>query len=188
MIRISRKLTGIAGLLAGVIPLFTIFMAISLSPWFSFTGNFLSELGGDVSSAVIFNAGLMAGGALGTLFAWGILVRREYSCQAGLKIFMAATASLFFVGFFPLTADLWHTAPSVSFFACSTVSMVMIGWSGRKGLLGKGILIMGLVSLAAAPLYAVPRPYGFNAVTELVTSLAVAAFVLATSIRMLTEK
>ncbi len=186
--KLDKETTGMVGLLAGTVPMASIFIAISVSPWFSFTNSFLSDLGGNVISAVVFNMGLMFGGILGTLFAWGLYTNKIYRNKIGLKSFMLATVSLFLVGAFPLTTGWWHTAPSVMFFLCSTVSMILIGWTERRRKRFPWfIFILGIISLAAAPLYVVPRPIGFNAITELVTSLAMAAFVLMTSLKLLTE-
>jgi hypothetical membrane protein len=178
----DRKILSALGLSSAAVPLAAIFISISLSPWFTWTGSFLSDLGRDGFPALVFNAGLIAGGVMGTAFACLILKMGFYQSRLGMRLFVLATFFLIFVGAFPVQTNTPHTAASVAFFLLSTASLLLVGFAERKnGKIGWLFLALGIVSLTALPLYGVPRPWGFNATVEMVTSLAMSVFTAATA-------
>jgi len=65
------RVAGLCGVIVPVVAFSCIFIAISLSPWFSWTENALSDLGVG-GAAWVFNSGLMVGGILTMVFAVGL--------------------------------------------------------------------------------------------------------------------
>jgi hypothetical membrane protein len=182
----KRNVFAALGLLSAGVPLAAIIASISMSPWFTWTGSFLSDLGRDGFPALVFNAGLIAGGVMGTIFSYFLMKDKFYGSPFGLQLFTLATLSLIFVGAFPVQTDIPHTAASVAFFLLSTASLLTTGLAERKrSRMGLLFLALGIVSLVALPLYFVPRPWGFNATVEMVTSLGMSAFTAATAILVL---
>lgn len=185
----GKILLAALGILSAAVPLAAILASIAMSPWFTWTGSFLSDLGENGFPALVFNAGLIAGGVMGTAFSFCLLKEKFYASVWGLRLFMLATISLIFVGAFPVQTNTPHTAASVAFFLLSTASLLTIGFSERKG--GKTgwlFLMLGIISLTALPLYAVPRPLGFNATVEMVTSLGMSVFTAGTAVMVLRKK
>jgi len=182
----KRPLVPAIGLLSAFIPMAGILISISMSPWFTWTGSFLSDLGRSGVPAEIFNGSLVAGGLLGTLFAYAIMREKFYRSRHGMAAFMLATLSLILVGAFPVQTDTPHTAAAVAFFLLSTASLLLIG-TAEKGNSwhGTAFLALGVVSLAALPLYGVPRPWGFNAFVEMLTSAGMSVFTAVTAAIML---
>jgi len=182
----NSRILGAIGMLAAIVPLAGTFTAVSMSPWFTWTGSWLSDLGRKGLAALAFNSGLILGGILATMLSYSIYTMKFYDSRVGLIFFMAAAISLVFIGIFPVYTDMLHTAPSVVFFLSSTAALLLIGNSYRhEKRAGWLILGMGVLSLAALPMYFVPRPLGTNAVAEMVTSLGMFVFVLLTAVSML---
>ncbi len=182
-----QNIIGITGMSAAAVPLISIMAAISMSPWFSWTGKFLSDLGREGVSASIFNGGIAAGGVLASIFCYMVFRKGVYKSRYGMAAFFVATVSLVGVGAFPVYTDMIHTAFAVSFFLSSTAALLLIGYAERRsdGRLGTIIMILGLVSLAALPLYGIPRPFGFNAFVEMLTSAAMSAFTAITALTVI---
>ena len=75
-------MAGICGILAPIIAFGCIGIAILLSPWFSWTESWLSDLGGSPKdrpiwaahgiASILFNSGLVIAGILGICFAIGM--------------------------------------------------------------------------------------------------------------------
>jgi len=187
--RISSRDAGRIGFAAAAVSLAAIFIAIALFDGFSYTDNFLSDLGRPAPSSYIFNSGMLAGGILGFIFSIKLINMDYYKSRLGMKFFVLSSVSLALVGMFPVYTDMPHTGSSFLFFMFSVCALIAIGYSERKeGLHGLVFLALGILSLTTLPLYAVPRPYGTNAVVELVTTLSVIIFVLITSARLIRIK
>jgi hypothetical membrane protein len=187
----NAKILSALGLTSAAVPLAAILISISMSPWFTWTGSFLSDLGRDGFPALVFNCGLIAGGIMGTAFACIIMKKGFYKSRLAMKLFVLATFFLIFVGAFPVQTGIPHTAASAAFFVLSSASLLLVGWTERKGKTAKVgwlFLALGIASLSVLPLYFVPRPWGFNATVEMVTSLAMSAFTAATAVMMLRKE
>jgi hypothetical membrane protein len=188
---VSLRLAGICGMTAAVVPLASIFIAIGISPWFTWTGSWLSDLGrSTVPSASVFNNGLMAAGALGVIFSLGVRKAKEFGrveSDMGLATLLLTTIFLFMVGLFPVDADMPHTLASFLFFVFSIVTLLVLGnvlWKSGSSY-GLFVLFLGILSACTFPLFFVPRPWGMNAVIEMVSSLSMSVFILSYSIRIL---
>ena len=69
---ILRRISGACGITSQFIGLAALLVALSSSPWFSWTENYLSVLGIGGSAKVLFNAGLILAGVLSIIFAIGL--------------------------------------------------------------------------------------------------------------------
>ena len=54
--------------------------------------------------------------------------------------------------------------------------------------LGKFIIIIGLISLCSLPFFAIPRPWGTNAIIELVPIISLSIFTILFGIALLKDK
>ena len=89
------------------------------APWFSWTENDLSNLGGDIGetpiwaahgiASILFNCGLTIVGILGVVFACGLKnTQRMPSGRLGALLFILDMCALCCVGIFPLTTGVPH--------------------------------------------------------------------------------
>ena len=121
-----RKILAVFGFMIPLISYSSIFLAISISPWFSWETNALSDLGAHSGSDVIFNTGLMLAGFLYLLLIMGlfIILKRPLK-RIGLIILALSAISLFSIGLFPETAGDIHFIVSVSFFLSFPIGILV---------------------------------------------------------------
>jgi hypothetical membrane protein len=125
-----------------------IVVAVALAPWFSPTGNALSDLGvrGE-ASAPAFNYGLILGGILGTGFAvrlWPDAPGRLG--RAGVGLLAVSFVSLALIGVFP-TPHEYHFTVSVAFFTLFTYGLFVHGSAdalARSVRAGLGTIWLGI--------------------------------------------
>ena len=148
----------------------TLWLAIDRAPWFSWTDNYLSDLGVAEGSELIFNGGLIAGGILFLLLISGI---KEYlpernDTSLALYTLAAGALALICVGIFDEDAGSIHFIVSVLFFALSAIGLIMLGRSERKhGSKRRGSVCMALGAIMAAA-WALPWPGTGGALPEIV--------------------
>lgn len=164
------KLAGICGIAAPAVSFSCIFIAISLSPWFTWSGNALSDLG--VGEADwLFNSGLVAGGILTIAFTSGLFsTYKDAARRFGALLFLLSAISLVGIGIFSEAAGRTHFYFSVAFFVLLALSLVALGIGNllaRSRKIGVLALIVGF--LAALPW---AFAWGAVAVPELISSLA----------------
>ena len=129
------KIAGLCGIIGPLIALSFTAMAISHSlSWFSWTDNALSDLAGPhatITSASIFNSGLITCGLLGITFAVGLMqtLRKRTPALIGVIVLILADISLVAIGVFPETAGRIHFYVSVAFFTLFPISLLLIGAS-----------------------------------------------------------
>jgi hypothetical membrane protein len=176
---------GFCGLIAPILAFSLIALAISRSPWFSWTGNALSDLGVGVESALLFNSGLIAAGALIVAFALGLhssLRGKTLGNAGGIALALAGVA-LCAIGIFPETSGDIHFYVSVAFFALLVISLWLVGAAlmrlGEKKL---GFLIV-IAGVLAGLVWVFPWPA--VAIPEAIASLAASACCVALSIKLL---
>ena len=135
--------------------------------------------------------GLMIGGALGMLFSVGIRKAAVFSgenSELGLATLFLSTLFLCFVGLFPVETGMIHTLASFLFFVLSIISLILLGKVLRKSedrKYGYFVLFLCICSAISFPFFFVPRPWGMNAVVEMVSSVSMSIFILTYSIRVL---
>lgn len=183
--RTLLRLAGLCGVLAPALAFSMIALAISRSPWFSWTGNALSDLGAEERSAPLFNSGLIAAGALLMPFAFGLRfpLKRRALGNAGAIVLALTGAALCAVGIFPETVGDLHFYVSVAFFALLVVSLWLLGAAlvqlGERGL-GSLIAIAGFL---AGIVWILPWPA--VAIPEAIASLVASACCVALSLKLL---
>jgi len=200
---IPMRVAGLCGVMTPIIIFTCIGLAISYSPWFTWTGSFLSDLAGMVGdrpiwsargiASVLFNVGVIISGFMGCIFA--IAVRRIRMLNTrlgrfGTRFLLLDMAALCAVGIFPETTGYPHTVVSLAFFFLIPVALIPIGTVMRKTSEKTGwpektagwfITILGLIALFSS-LLLVPLPpswsWGGNAIVEMIPSVLIS--VLAT--------
>ena len=122
------KVAGICGFLTPIFAFALIFSAIASYSEFSWMDNALSDLGivSGVAS-VLFNSGLIIGGALCIVFAIGLFVflRERTVGKLGAFVFVLASASLLLIGIFPENVPPAHYIVSVMFFTLLPISLLI---------------------------------------------------------------
>jgi hypothetical membrane protein len=125
------KLTGFFGIIAPLFGLMIIGMSIWLSPWFNWTANSLSDLGGtDGFESVVFNMGLVMAAALQMMFSAGLfeLTKGDTVGQVGSGVHLLSSALLIGIGIANVNVEPWHNYVSIGFFATLPVSSLIIGY------------------------------------------------------------
>jgi hypothetical membrane protein len=191
---------GLYGMLAPIIALSCIGISIALSPWFSWTENWLSDLGGypggepvwssQGASSVIFNLGLVVAGILGMVFAIGVMasgMMTTGSGRMGARFLLLDSVALIGVGVFPLTIIALHEIFAVTFFLLALVSFLLIGIGflrasqKRMGWFTIGLLAFGMISI---PLFMMDRPWGNNAIAEIIPVISVSVFLIVFGLKL----
>jgi len=156
------RVAGLCGVITPLIVITLIALAISHSPWFSWTENALSDLGVQGIAAVLFNSGLIIGGIL-----TGIYV-----------------AALCAIGIFPETAGDIHFYVSVAFFTLFPVSVFFIGASMMRVSSERRLgLFTVLVGVVAAVVWVFP--WEAVAIPEIVAGLAASVWSIVFGVRLL---
>jgi hypothetical membrane protein len=170
-------------------------LAISQASWFSWTGNALSDLGVHEESAVLFNSGLIIGGILTIIFAFGVMCfyQNQTVGRDGAFFLLLAGIFLAFIGIFPETApNNIHYIVSVAFFAAFPMSFLFQSASllstptHRK--LGAFTLIMAIIAFISWAIWFPLKPYRGVAIPELVSALAAATWSIVMGSTLLREK
>jgi hypothetical membrane protein len=111
--------------------------------------------------------------------------------RIGVFLLILDMFALCFIGIFPETTGYLHTFVSVLFFFLIALSLLIIGNVLRKqsmGKLGKFIIILGLISFCSFPFFAIPRPWGNNAITELIPIISLSIFTILFGISLIKDK
>jgi hypothetical membrane protein len=142
-----------AGVIGPLVVSLFVLLAISLSPWFSWTENALSDLGVDGLAALLFNTTLIAGGVMLIIFAVGLWSILKYRLvRAGVMLLLLDGVALSAIGVFPETVGRIHLYVSIMFFVLLALSLLVLGVSHIFemhsiviGLLG---VVLGLFSIS----------------------------------------
>jgi len=147
------KIAGICGILIPVVFLGSIAVAMSLSPWFRWTNNAISDLGVEGIAAIIFNNGVIIAGILTLIFSIGLT--KILSNKIGGYFLSMSGISLIFVGIFPEALFIPHYISSVAFFGFLSVSLLVLSFTIKKNPFEKnmGALAFIFVILAGIALY-----------------------------------
>lgn len=120
-----NKITAVCGILIPIIIFTSIFIAISVAPWFKWTNNALSDLGVRGLSAFFFNNGLILGGFF--IFIFSLCLLRLLKNKIGAYLLLGSSISLIGIGIFPEPIILLHYLTSATFFILLTIAMLIIG-------------------------------------------------------------
>ena len=119
------KITTLCSILIPIIIFTSIFVAISVAPWFEWRNNALSDLGVRGVSAFFFNNGLIIGGFF--IFIFSICLMRLLKNKFGSYLLLGSSISLVGIGIFPETIFILHYLTSAAFFILLTIAMLIIG-------------------------------------------------------------
>jgi len=164
------RIAGLCGVATPVVAFLCIFLAISLSPWFSWSANALSDLGVG-EAAPVFNSGLMAGGILTMVFAAGLSMafRGRALGRVGAVLLFFDAIALFGIGLFSEAAGVIHLYFSVAFFVLFPISLFLLGASAIVA----GSKKFGIFTIAAGILAALPWAFSWEgvAIPETISAL-----------------
>lgn len=168
------KVAGACGVAGPLVALSLVALAISRSPWFSWTENALSDLGVQGSPA-LFNSGLIIGGLLSFVFALGLrgVLRARVLGQVGAVVLLLGSVALCCIGIFPESAGNLHTYVSAAFFLSFPAALWLVGVAlvqKREKGMGVFVIVAGVFALAV---WALPWPA--IAIPELLAALAFSA-------------
>ena len=192
MRKVPRRIAGICGILGPIIAISAVLISVYLHPGFSWTDDYLSDLGElGTSYNFVFNLGLIAAGIALLLFVLGLpeLVKRGMG-QVGVVLIAVSMLSLVGIGAFPLGTSP-HAAVSVTFFALPLIAFLLIGvdlvrepserkWGAISLLAG-----VGLISLLPELLAAFLGVIGMAAIFEAAGAMVVFVWGIIFGVRLL---
>ena len=146
----SLKICGFCGIISTIIFFIFIGLAIWLSPWFSWTDHFLSDIAGALGdtpiwagrgiASILLNSGLILAGLIGILFV--ILIKKTKLLQSnlgriGIFALFVNMSGLCGVGIFPVTLGAIHYGFSIVLFCLIPICLYIIaheigGQFGKK--------------------------------------------------------
>ena len=183
-----RRVAGVCGIASQAIGLVSLLIAVSMSPWFSWTENYLSVLGVKGSTTILFNYGLILTGVLSSIFAVGLgrsLLSGRLLGQLGMGSLILSSAALSIMGIFPRTIGMTHNCASLAFFLFISLAIFLIGIK----LITLSQKTWGMLSLTIAILInvfqLVPWPWNGGAIPQLLSVLLWSLWTLAFGVRLL---
>lgn len=124
--------SGLLALVGPLIALAGIVIAIALSPWFTWDGNALSDLGRyatAVPAAVVFNVGLVTTGIIMLYYLfWFVRRFKDKITKFGMIPLGIALVFLILIGVLSEDFGYSHFVVSVGFFACFPFTMWIVGF------------------------------------------------------------
>jgi hypothetical membrane protein len=203
--RALMKFAGVCGVASPLVVLVCIFAAASLSPWYSWTYNYISDIGGHPgdrpvwsvhgAASILLNIGLIAAGLMGVAFAFvlrGIKALGTPCGRLGSSLFLLDMVALMSVGIFPESTGGPHGVAAVSLFVLIPLSLIFMGIGLRETSDEKRfavlVLLLGLASFLSFALFALPRPYGQNGVVELIPSICTGTFSISFGFRLMANR
>lgn len=187
-----RRLWTHAGVAGAAVAFGAIAVAAALAPWFSLTGDALSDLGRrSARSAPVFNGGLVVAGVLGAAFVGRLAtVERGRVRRLGQVVLLVAMVALAGIGLVPLGHPSGlHTPVSVTFFVALTYGLALDGTAsvldGHR--VGLGFVWLALTNATGWLVYALVVATGRTpgvALPELVGAVALAAWVVTRTRRL----
>ena len=154
-----------------------VFGGVFLSPWFTWTGNALSDIGVYESgfiAASVFNGGLILGGLTTVLLSFKFvnIYRNHWSTSIGTRVLTLAGFALMAIGIFTEKSPPFHFIASVLFFVLIPISMWLfsIGLTQNPKTRKLG-LISAFLPFISVLAWGVPY-YDGVAIPEIISSMA----------------
>lgn len=179
-----HKISGACGIASPLVALICIMLALFSYPNFSWSANALSDLGVGGGSALSFNSGLIAAGALSAVFGIGLFLLFERKIgKVGAFLFILDCLSLAGIGLFPENVRPMHMYFSVAFFVLLPLSLLlMVGTLVLMKQKDMAAFTL-LMAIVAAGVWVYQFTIGFGtgvAIPEFISALAASAW----SVRM----
>lgn len=183
------RISGLCGIAAPIFGFSSILIAVSYSPWFSWTENALSDLGVDGFSAFVFNSGLIFSGFLLIVFSVGLthLLNEGLLSRIGHGLFSLAAVDLCLIGIFSENFGVIHFYVSILFFTLLPLSLILMGVELVKASSYKKLGFIALLSSALAIGIWLPTWSGV-AVPEFVSALVGSAWCSAVGLHLINRK
>jgi len=170
---VVRRITAVCGIISQLVGFTVLLVAVSSSPWFSWTENHISAFGVEGSAKTLFNGGLILVGIFSLIFAIGLgwcLLSGRLGQLAVVSLILGSIA-VFDMGVFPRTWDFMHGASTIAFFTGITLALLFIGMAA----IAASRTAWGLLSITAAVLMAAPQlilgPLSGGAIRQLLAYL-----------------
>lgn len=192
MFESRHRVAAVSGTAASVLSFGGIALAVALAPWFSVTGNALSDLGVADSAVVAaaFNWGLILAGVAALPYAW-VLWRAagaeqdarfsRLTARLAAVVFGVASLLMAGVGVFP-SDDPLHFPVALGFYLALTVVLALDGGRRWRTTPGRLVLVAAVGHLGQWWLYVAGVRLGPGlAIPELVGAALLVAWVLAGS-------
>jgi hypothetical membrane protein len=135
----SLKICGLCGIISTIIFFIFIGLAIWLSPWFSWTEHFISDIAGSLGdtpiwagrglASILLNSGLILAGLIGIIFAVMIKKTRLFQSnlgRIGIFVLFLDMSALCGVGVFPITLGTIHYGFSILLFCLIPICLYII--------------------------------------------------------------
>ena len=135
----SLKICGLFGIISTIIFFIFIGLAIWLSPWFSWTDHFISDIAGSLGdrpiwagrgiASILLNSGLILAGLVGIIFAVmieKIKLFQSYLGKIGIYVLFVDMSALLGVGVFPITLGTIHYGLSIVLFCFIPICLYII--------------------------------------------------------------
>ncbi len=135
----SLKICGLFGIISTIIFFIFIGLAIWLSPWFSWTDHFISDIAGSLGdtqiwagrgiASIFLNSGLILAGLIGIIFTFMIKKTRLFHSslgRIGIFVLFVDMSALCGVGVFPITLGTIHYVFSIVLFCLIPICLYII--------------------------------------------------------------
>ncbi len=177
---------GLAGIIGPLAAVALVFYSVSISSWFSWPNNSLSDLG--VSGAsLFFNSGLVIEGGLNLLFAVGIWSGFSWSSLKHVvgSFVGASGVSLGFVGIFTEHSGSLHGDFALAYFILFPVSLLIVSTVAWKRARVFALLTAVAGTGALLAIFVTPHNAGALAIPEILEALILAVWSVLTGSFML---
>ena len=144
------RISGISGIITSTLPLIMIFASTMLEKSFSWNKNALSDIGVS-QTARLFNSGLIIGGLLNLLFAFGLrnYLGKKRLVKVGVSLLIVSSISLALVGVFTENCNIIHALVALGYLLLAPVGIIFIGQGEKNKQFGKVSLSLGITALLA---------------------------------------
>ena len=182
-----KRVSGACGIISSLVGLTVILVAVSDSPWFSWTENHISVFGVEGSNTTLFNQGLTLAGLLSLVFAVGLgrSLLPERLARLGAFSLILGSIGIAGMGIFPRSIDLPHDVSSILFFTFTVAALLLIGAAALRS----SQVLVGWLSLTGGVLMAVfqlvPWPWNGGAIPQLLVGLIWGLWITAFGIKLM---
>ncbi|MBU0494677.1 MAG: DUF998 domain-containing protein [Chloroflexi bacterium] len=141
-----RRIAGLCGVVSPPLILGLILTAVTISPWFSWQDNALSDMGTS-PAAWIFNTALIVGGLLNVGLALGMWqwAGPGWLPRLGSGGLFVAAVLLSLIGVFTEDHEAVHVAVAAGYFVLTPVGYLLLGTAWLR----RGVRVPGILTIAA---------------------------------------